>query len=56
MKHWRSVILGLGCFLLACGSFTSIALSNDAEVLILNAATEPVKNWELDVGDQKFPF
>jgi hypothetical protein len=25
-------------------------------VLILNAATEPGKNWELEVGDQKFPF
>jgi hypothetical protein len=56
MKHWKSVILALGCFLLTCWSLTSIALSYDGEVLLLNAATEAIKNGELDVCDQKFPF
>ena len=56
MKHWKSVILGMGCFLLTCGALTSIALSYDGEVLLLNAATEAIKNGELEVCDQKFPF
>jgi len=56
MKHWKSVILGVGCFLLTCWCLTSLALSNDGEVLFLNAATKPVKNGELEVCDQKLPF
>ena len=56
MKHWKSVILGMGCFLLTCWSLTSIALSNEGEVLLLNAATEAIRNGELEVCDQKFPF
>jgi hypothetical protein len=56
MKHWKSVILGLGCFLLTCWALPSIALSNEGEVLLLNAAAEPVKNGELEVCGQKLPF
>lgn len=56
MKHWKSVILGMGCFLLTCWSLTSIALCYDSEVLLLNAATEPIKNGELEVCGQKLPF
>ena len=56
MKHWKSATLGMGCVLLTCWSFTSAALSYESEVLLLNAATEPIKNGELEVSDQKFPF
>ncbi len=56
MKHWKSVMLGMGCVLLTCWSFSSTALSYESEVLLLNAATEPIKNGELEVSDQKFPF
>lgn len=56
MRNWRSAVLGIGCFLLASWSFTSIALSDDGRVLILNAAAEPVKNGQLEVCDQKFLF
>ena len=31
-------------------------LGNDGQVLILNAATEPIKNGQLEVCGQKFPF
>ena len=56
MKHWKSAILGMSCFLLICWYFTSIVLSYEGEVLIVNLATEPVKNGELEVCDQKFQF
>lgn len=56
MRYWQAVVLGLGCFLLSFGYSTSIALSDDGQVLILNAATEPIKNGQLEVCGQKFPF
>lgn len=43
MRHWQTAVLGIGCFLLASWYSTSIALSDDGQVLILNAATEPIK-------------
>lgn len=57
MKDWKSVVsLGMGCFLLTCLYFTSLALSYgyDGEVRVINLATEPVKNGELEVCDQQF--
>jgi hypothetical protein len=54
MKHWKSTILGAGCFLLAFWYYTSIVLSYDGEVRIVNYATEPVKNGEIEVCNQKF--
>ena len=54
MKHWKSVILGMGCFLLAFWYYTSIVLSYQGEVRIVNSATEPVKHGEIEVCNQKF--
>jgi hypothetical protein len=56
MRHWQTAVLGRGCFLLASWYSTSIALSDDGQVLILNAATEPIKNGQLEVCGQKFLF
>lgn len=56
IKHWKSAILGMSCFFLMCWYFTSIVLGYEGEVLLVNVATEPVKNGELEVCDQKFPF
>ena len=56
MRYWQTVALGIGCFLLAFWYSTSIVLGDDGQVLILNAATEPVKNGQLEVCGQKFMF
>ena len=56
MRYWQAVVLGVGCFLLASWYATSIALSDDGQVLILNAATESIRNGQLEVCGQKFPF
>jgi hypothetical protein len=56
MRHWRAAILGIGCFLLASWYSTSIVLSDDGQVLILNAASEPVRNGQLELCGRKFPF
>jgi hypothetical protein len=56
MRCWQTAVLGLVCFLLASWYFTSIAFSDDGQVLILNAATEPIKNGQLEVCGQKFLF
>jgi len=56
MRHWQAAVLGVGCFLLATWYSTSIALSDDGQVLILNAATESIKNGQLEVCGQKFLF
>jgi hypothetical protein len=56
MRYWRSAVLGVGCFLLAFWYSTSIVLSDDGQVLILNAATEPIRNCQLEVCGQKFLF
>ena len=56
MRHWQAVVLGIGCFLLVSWYSTSMVLSDDGQVLILNAATEPIKNGQLEVCGQKFPF
>jgi hypothetical protein len=56
MRRWQAAVLGIGCFVLASWYSTSIALSDDGQVLILNAATESIKNGQLEVCGQKFPF
>jgi len=56
MKYWQAAVLGIGCFLLASWYSTSVARSDDGQVLILNATTEPVKNGQLEVCGQKFMF
>jgi hypothetical protein len=56
MTYWKAAVIGIGCFLLTSWYSASIALSYDGQVLILNAASEPVKNGELEVCGQKFLF
>ena len=56
MRYWQTAVLGIGCFLLAFWYSTSIVLGDDGQVLILNAATEPIKNGQLEVCGQKFMF
>jgi hypothetical protein len=56
MRYWQTAVLGIVCFLLVSWYSTSIALSGDGQVLILNAATEPIKNGQLEVCGQKFLF
>ena len=59
MKHLKFGILGVVCFLLACWYSTAVVLSyydHAGEVLIVNLATEPVKNGTLEVCDQNFKF
>ena len=56
MRYGQAAALGIGCFLLVSWYSTSIALSDDGQVLILNAATEPIKNGQLEVCGQKFLF
>lgn len=56
MRHWQAMVLGIGCFLLVSWYSTSMVLSDDGQVLILNAATEPIKNGQLEVCGQKFLF
>lgn len=56
MRYWQAAVLGIGCFLLMSWYSTSIVLSDDGQVLILNAATEPIKNGQLEVCGQKFLF
>ena len=56
MRYSQAAVLGIGCFLLVSWYSTSIARSDDGQVLILNAATEPIKNGQLEVCGQKFPF
>ena len=56
MKYWQAMVLGVGCFFLVFWYSTSIAFSDDGQVLILNAATESIKNGQLEVCGQKFMF
>ena len=56
MRYWKTAVLGIGCLLLASWYSTSIAFSDDGQVLILNAATESIKNGQLEVCGQKFMF
>ena len=56
MRYWQATVLGIGCFLVASWYATSIVYSDDGQVLILNAATEPIKNGQLEVCGQKFLF
>jgi len=56
MRYSQAAVLGIGCFLLVSWYSTSIARSDDGQVLILNAATEPIRNGQLEVCGQKFPF
>jgi hypothetical protein len=53
MRYWRAAVIGIGCFLLAS---TSLVLGDDGHVLILNAASEPIKNGQLEICGQKFLF
>ncbi len=56
MRFWQAAVLGIGCFFLASWYSTSIVRSDEGQVRILNAATEPIKNGQLEVCGQKFPF
>ena len=56
MRYGKAAALGIGCFLLVSWYFTSIVLSDDGQVLILNAASESIKNGQLEVCGQKFLF
>jgi hypothetical protein len=56
MKYWRAAVIGIGCFLLASWYSTSLVLGDDGKVLILNAATESIRNGQLEVCGQKFMF
>ena len=56
MRSWQAAVLGIGCLLLSSWYSTSTALSDDGQVLILNAATEPIKNGQLEVCGQQFMF
>jgi hypothetical protein len=56
MKYWHAAVLGTGCFFLAPWYSPSIVLSDDGQVLILNAATESIQNGQLEVCGQKFSF
>ncbi|MEO6307096.1 MAG: hypothetical protein ABIO96_01430 [Nitrospiraceae bacterium] len=56
MRYSQAAVLGISCFLLASWNFTSIVLGDDGQVLILNAATEPIRNGQLEVCGQKFLF
>lgn len=56
MRYRQATVLGIGCFLLLSWYSTSIVFSDDGQVLILNAATEPIKNGQLEVCGQKFLF
>lgn len=55
MRCRQAAVLGIACFL-AFWYSPSIALSDEGHVLILNAATEPIRNGQLEVCDQKFMF
>lgn len=54
MKYWRPLIVGSICFFLTFSYFVLIMLSNDGEVQVINSASEPVRNGELEVCEQKF--
>lgn len=56
MRYLQAAVLGISCFLLASWSFTTIVLGDDGQVLILNAGTEPIRNGQLEVCGEKFPF
>jgi len=56
MTLWKAAILGVGCVLLASMYFTSTVFGYVGEVVIVNAATESIKNGELEVCGQKFLF
>ena len=56
MKYWQAAVLGAGCFLLVPWYSPPIVLSDEGQVLILNAATESIKNGQLEVCGQKFMF
>jgi hypothetical protein len=56
MRYWQTALLGIGCFLLVSWYSISIGFSDDGQVLIPNAATESIKNGQLEVCGQKFLF
>src|SRR5688572_12377432 len=56
MKHRQASVFGIGCFLLASWYSPSIVFSDEGQVLLLNAATEPIRNGQLEVCGQKFMF
>ena len=56
MRYRKAAVLGIGCFLLMSGFSIAIVFGDDGQVLILNAATEAVKNGQLEVCGQKFLF
>lgn len=56
MRYWKAAALRIACFLLVSWYSPSIVWSDDGQVLILNAASEPIKNGQLEVCGQKFMF
>ena len=56
MKYWQAAVLGIGCLLLASWYSTSVARSDDGQVLVFNASTESIKNGQLEVCGQQFMF
>jgi hypothetical protein len=55
-KYWKVVAPVVSLFFLASVYFTSTAHSYVGEVLIINSATEPIKNGQVEVCGQKFQF
>ncbi|MCS6302259.1 MAG: hypothetical protein H8K07_01125 [Nitrospira sp.] len=53
-EYWKVVVPVVSLFFLASVYFTSTALSYVGEVLIINSATEPIKNGQVEVCGQKF--
>ena len=56
MKYWRPLILGIMCLFLAFSYFVPVVLSYNGEVVIINSASELVRNGALEVCDQRFKF
>ena len=56
MRYWQVAALTIGCFALMSWSSASLVFGDDGQVLILNAASEPIRNGQLEVCGQKFMF
>jgi hypothetical protein len=55
-EYWKVIVPAVGLFLLVSAYFTSTAISYVGEVVIVNSATEPIKNGHVRVCGQKFQF
>jgi hypothetical protein len=54
MKYWGFLVLGCISFFLVFSYIVPIVLGHDGEVQILNSASEPVRDGEIEVCGQKF--